>query len=142
MDTDTPTSDTPWSSEEDAGRGPAIAVAAGGSAAAAIDLDAGAGAPELPTPVVVSGSGRKRKSTSKVWQDFDQLFTMRNGKRVRVLEERRRRLTSDMVEVLSCLKDWELADAQLQHNVEKETKDLELAFENMYLDDDAVAAQG
>jgi hypothetical protein len=47
-----------------------------------------------------------------------------------------------MVEVLSCLKDWELADAQLQHNIEKETKDLELAFENMYLDDDAAAAQG
>jgi hypothetical protein len=60
----------------------------------------------------------------------------------RVIEERRRRLTSDMVEVLSCLKDWELADAQLQHNIEKETKDLELAFENMYLDDDAAAAQG
>jgi hypothetical protein len=28
----------------------------------------------------------------------------------RVLEERRRRLTTDMVEVLSCIKDWELAD--------------------------------
>jgi hypothetical protein len=58
----------------------------------------------------------------------------------RVLEDRRRRLTSDMVEVLSCLKDRELADVHLQHYVEKETKDLELAFENMYLDDDFAAA--
>jgi hypothetical protein len=59
----------------------------------------------------------------------------------RVIEERRRRLTSEMVEVLSCLKDWELADAHLQHNVEKETKELELAFDNMYLDEDAAAAR-
>jgi hypothetical protein len=58
----------------------------------------------------------------------------------RVIEERRRQLTSEMVEVLSCLKDWELADAHLQHNVEKETKELELAFDNMYLDEDAAAA--
>jgi hypothetical protein len=59
----------------------------------------------------------------------------------RVIEERKRRLTSEMVEVLSCLKDWELADAHLQHNVEKETRELELAFDNMYLDEDAAAAQ-
>jgi hypothetical protein len=42
----------------------------------------------------------------------------------RVLEERRRRLTTDMVEVLSCIKDWELADLHKQHEVEKETKEL------------------
>jgi hypothetical protein len=36
----------------------------------------------------------------------------------RVFEERRRWLTSEMVEMLSCLKDWELADGHLQHNVE------------------------
>jgi hypothetical protein len=42
-----------------------------------------------------------------------------------------------MVEVLSCLKDWELADTHLQHNVEKEIKELEFAFDNMYLDEDA-----
>jgi hypothetical protein len=30
----------------------------------------------------------------------------------KVLEDRRRRLTPDMVEVLSCIKDWELADMQ------------------------------
>ncbi|KAJ1270100.1 hypothetical protein BS78_06G028600 [Paspalum vaginatum] len=53
-----------------------------------------------------------------------------------VLEKRRRRLTIDMVEVLSCIKDWELADQHKQHTVEKETKDLETAFEAMYLDDE------
>jgi hypothetical protein len=52
----------------------------------------------------------------------------------RVLEERRRRLTTDMVEVLSCIKDWELANKHMQNTVEKETKELESTFENMYLD--------
>ena len=37
----------------------------------------------------------------------------------RVIEERRRRLTSDMVEVLSCIRDLELADMGMQHNVEE-----------------------
>jgi GTP cyclohydrolase II len=46
-----------------------------------------------------------------------------------------------MVGVVSCLKDWEIADAHLQHNVEKETKELELAFDNMYLDEDATTAR-
>jgi hypothetical protein len=46
-----------------------------------------------------------------------------------------------MVEVLSCLKDCELADAHLQHNVKKETKELELAFDNMYLIEDVAAPQ-
>jgi hypothetical protein len=38
----------------------------------------------------------------------------------RVLEERGRRLTSEMVEMMSCLKDWELGDGHVQHNVEKD----------------------
>jgi hypothetical protein len=33
-----------------------------------------------------------------------------------------------MVDVLSCIKDWELADQHKQHTVEKETKDLEATF--------------
>jgi hypothetical protein len=41
-----------------------------------------------------------------------------------------------MVEVLSCIKDWELANKHKQHTVEKETKELESAFEAMYLDDE------
>jgi hypothetical protein len=53
-----------------------------------------------------------------------------------VLEERRRRLTTNMVEVLSCIKDWELADQHKQHTVEKDTKDLKATFEDMYLDDE------
>ena len=53
----------------------------------------------------------------------------------RVIEERRRRLAPDMVEVLSCIKDWELADAHLQHTVEEETRELEAEHENLYLDD-------
>jgi hypothetical protein len=53
----------------------------------------------------------------------------------RVLKDRRRRLTPDMVEVLSCIKDWELADLHSQHTVEKDTKELEVVFEAMYLEE-------
>jgi hypothetical protein len=54
----------------------------------------------------------------------------------RVLEEWRRRLTTDMVDVLSCIKDWELADHHKQHTVDKETKELDATFDAMYLDED------
>ena len=47
----------------------------------------------------------------------------------RVIEERRRRLTCDMVEILSCIKDWELADSHMQHNVEKDTDELEALYQ-------------
>ena len=50
----------------------------------------------------------------------------------RIIEERRRRLKSETVEWLTCIKDWELAEARLQHNVED--KELEDEFENLYLD--------
>lgn len=40
----------------------------------------------------------------------------------RVLEDRRWWLTPNMLEVLSCVKDCELADLHSQHMVEKETK--------------------
>lgn len=53
----------------------------------------------------------------------------------RVIEERRHRLTSDMVEILSCIKDWKLADSHMQHNVEKDTKEMELIHESMILED-------
>lgn len=55
----TPTSDTPWSSEEDVGRGQASLV--GSSIAAAINLDegvAGAGAPDEPQLAVIMLAGR------------------------------------------------------------------------------------
>jgi hypothetical protein len=51
----------------------------------------------------------------------------------RVLEEHRRRLTTDMVEVLSCIKDQELADKHMQNTIENDTKELEATYENMYL---------
>jgi hypothetical protein len=60
----------------------------------------------------------------------------------RVLEERRQRLTTGMVEVLSCIKDWELADLHKQHEVEKETKELEVAYESLYLDDEQETVSG
>jgi hypothetical protein len=41
-----------------------------------------------------------------------------------------------MVEVLSCIKDRELADLHKQHEVENDTKELEVAFESLYLDDE------
>jgi hypothetical protein len=53
----------------------------------------------------------------------------------KVLEDRRWHLTPDMVEVLSCIKDWELADLHSQHTVENDTKELEVVFEAMYLEE-------
>jgi hypothetical protein len=47
-----------------------------------------------------------------------------------------------MVEVLSCIKDWELTDLHKQHDVEKDTNELEVAFESLYLDDDQEIATG
>jgi hypothetical protein len=48
-----------------------------------------------------------------------------------VIEERRRQLTSDMVEVLSCIKDWELADSHIQHNLERDTTVIESILESI-----------
>jgi hypothetical protein len=47
-----------------------------------------------------------------------------------------------MVEVLSCIKDWKLADLHKQHGVAKDTMELEVAFEAMYLDDDQETTPG
>ena len=52
----------------------------------------------------------------------------------RIVEERRRSLGSDMVEMLAQLKDWEKGDARMQHTVED--KELEAAFEDLGLDDE------
>ena len=51
----------------------------------------------------------------------------------RIIEERRRRLAPEMVEMLLCMKDWELGEARGQHSTQEE--DLEKAFEGLYLDD-------
>lgn len=50
----------------------------------------------------------------------------------RIIEERRRRLNPETVEALTCIKDWEAAESRLQHMVED--KELEEAFEQLYLD--------
>ena len=44
----------------------------------------------------------------------------------RIIEERRRRLKSEMVEMLTCIKDWEAAEVRLQHMVDD--KEFEEAF--------------
>jgi hypothetical protein len=46
-----------------------------------------------------------------------------------------------MVEILSCIKDWELVDSYMQNCVDKETKEFEDELENMNLDEE-VAAPG
>jgi hypothetical protein len=52
----------------------------------------------------------------------------------RIIEERR--LTSEMVEMLTCIKDWEEGNARTQHTVEN--KELEDSFSDLYLDDEQV----
>jgi hypothetical protein len=58
----------------------------------------------------------------------------------RVIEERRQCLRSDMVEMISCLKDWELAAARRQHEVENE--ELLSAFEDLFIEEDQGAGGG
>ena len=51
----------------------------------------------------------------------------------RIIEERRRRLGAETVEMLICVKDWELGEHKGQHTVED--KELEDYFKNCYLGD-------
>jgi hypothetical protein len=50
----------------------------------------------------------------------------------RIIEESRRRLSPETVEMLNCIKDWEAGDARAQHAVED--KELEETYEEQYLD--------
>jgi hypothetical protein len=50
----------------------------------------------------------------------------------RIIEERWRKLKPKMVEMLTCIKDWEAIEERLQHMVED--TELEEAFEELYLD--------
>ena len=56
----------------------------------------------------------------------------------RIIEERRRRLSPETVEMLTCLKDWELGEKREQHVVDNQ--ELEDSFQNLYLDEDGPAA--
>jgi hypothetical protein len=51
----------------------------------------------------------------------------------RIIEERQRRLAPEMVEMLLCMKDWELGEARGQHFTQDQ--ELEDAFEGLYLGD-------
>jgi hypothetical protein len=52
----------------------------------------------------------------------------------RIIEERRRRLLPENVEMLTCLKDWELGEKREQHAVDN--LELEDSFQNLLLDED------
>ena len=54
----------------------------------------------------------------------------------RIIEERRRHLDPEVVEMLAQIKDWEKAYARLQHLIEDE--ELEESFENLYRDVESV----
>ena len=53
----------------------------------------------------------------------------------RIIEERWLRLLPETMEMLACIKDWELGESRLQHTVDNQ--ELEDSFKNLYLDDDA-----
>ncbi|KAG8072717.1 hypothetical protein GUJ93_ZPchr0006g42464 [Zizania palustris] len=53
----------------------------------------------------------------------------------RIIEDRRRRLKPEMVEMLACIKDWEAADARMQHTVDD--KVLQEFYANFGLDDES-----
>ena len=52
----------------------------------------------------------------------------------RILEDRRRRLKPEHVEMLTCIKDWDQGSRREQHAVED--TDLEESFQNLYLDEE------
>jgi hypothetical protein len=56
----------------------------------------------------------------------------------RIIEERRRRLLPENVEMLTCLKDWELGEKREQHAVDN--PELEDSFQNLFLDEDEPVA--
>ena len=58
----------------------------------------------------------------------------------RIIEERRRRLLPETMEMLACIKDWELGENILQHAMDNQ--ELEDSFKNLYLDEDADGAAG
>ena len=58
----------------------------------------------------------------------------------RIIEERRRRLLPKPVEMMACIKDWELGESILQHAVDN--RELEDSFKNLYLNEDVDGAAG
>jgi hypothetical protein len=58
----------------------------------------------------------------------------------RILEDRRRRLLPEHVEMLTCMKDWDQAVRKEQHA--PEDIDLEDMFDNLYLDEGEGSGSG
>ena len=58
----------------------------------------------------------------------------------RILEERRRRLLPEHVEMLACIKDWELGERRVQHSTDNQ--ELASYFEHLYLDEEIQSASG
>ena len=58
----------------------------------------------------------------------------------RIIEERRRRLLPETMEMLTCIKDWELEERRLEHAVDNQ--ELEDSFKNLYLDEDEASTSG
>jgi hypothetical protein len=58
----------------------------------------------------------------------------------RILEERRRHLLLENVEMLTCIKDWVLGARREQHAVD--SPELEEAFKNLYLDEEGSGGTG
>ena len=58
----------------------------------------------------------------------------------RIIEERRRRLDSETVEMLVCIKDRELGQDRGHHTMEN--RELEDYFKNLWLDEDLNASAG
>jgi hypothetical protein len=85
----------------------------------------GSTSPTSTDTSIAATSSSKHPPRSKVWNDFDELIHIVNGKRVRYGA------------VCKYCKDWELADSHMQHNVEKDTKEMELIHESMILEDEA-----
>ena len=56
----------------------------------------------------------------------------------RILEERRRHLLPEHVEMLTCIKDWELEGRRLQHSTDNQ--ELASYFEHLYLDEEIQSA--
>ena len=61
---------------------------------------------------------------------FESCFSLSG----RILEDRWRRLLSEHVEMLTCIKDWEQGVRREQHA--HEDVDLEEAFKNLFLDEE------
>ena len=56
----------------------------------------------------------------------------------RIIEEQRRRLLPETMELLACINDWELGERRLHHAFDNQ--ELENSFKNLYLDEDASGA--